>query len=123
MNTSADQTMLKALTQWIAGHAPQLGNAISMRKFAAGQSNPSFLLECSHRSVVLRRKPAGELLASAHAVDREYRLIKALQDSAVPVPEAIESDTDAVWALWHDSVSSSNATLENVLGNTIPANL
>jgi hypothetical protein len=45
MNTDADQTMLKALTQWIADHAPQLGNAISMRKYAAGQSNPSFLLE------------------------------------------------------------------------------
>ncbi len=94
MNIDADQTMLKALTLWIADHAPQLGNAISMRKFAAGQSNPSFLLECSHRSVVLRRKPAGELLASAHAVDREYRLIKTLQDSAVPVPEAIALCTD-----------------------------
>jgi hypothetical protein len=56
--------------------------------------------------------------AAGHPVIHPYSALDPL-----PVPEAIESDTDAVWALWHDSVSSSNATLENVLGNTIPANL
>lgn len=89
MNADADQKILQSLTQWIAIHAPQLGIATSINKFAAGQSNPSFLLTCSNSSVVLRRKPAGELLASAHAVDREYRLIRALQNTAVPVPQAI----------------------------------
>lgn len=89
MKADTDQKILQSLTQWIATHAPQLGTANNIRKFAAGQSNPSFLLECSNRAVVLRKKPAGELLASAHAVDREYRLIRALQNTAVPVPEAI----------------------------------
>jgi len=89
MKADADQKILQSLTQWIAIHAPQLGIATSINKFAAGQSNPSFLLMCSNSSVVLRKKPAGELLASAHAVDREYRLIGALQNTAVPVPQAI----------------------------------
>jgi aminoglycoside phosphotransferase (APT) family kinase protein len=89
MSTDADQKILQSLTQWIAFHAPHLGIATGINKFASGQSNPSFLLTCSNSSVVLRRKPAGALLASAHAVDREYRLISALQDTAVPVPQAI----------------------------------
>ncbi|TFH71607.1 phosphotransferase family protein [Gammaproteobacteria bacterium LSUCC0112] len=89
MNAHADQIMLHALGKWLKTHAPHLGEPVAIRKFAAGQSNPSFLLECSHQSVVLRKKPDGELLASAHAVDREFRLIRALQPTAVPVPEAI----------------------------------
>jgi aminoglycoside phosphotransferase (APT) family kinase protein len=89
MNTREEQLQLSALSGWISHQAPQLGNPVSLQKFDAGQSNPSFLLTCEHRQVVLRRKPAGELLASAHAVDREFRLIRALQDTPVPVPEAI----------------------------------
>lgn len=89
MNTHEEQLQLSALNGWIKDQAPQLGEALSLRKFDAGQSNPSFLLECQHQQVVLRRKPAGELLASAHAVDREFRLISALQTTPVPVPQAI----------------------------------
>jgi aminoglycoside phosphotransferase (APT) family kinase protein len=51
-----------------------------------GQSNPTFVLEFANRRLVLRKRPVGELLPSAHAVDREYRVQKALQDSGVPVP-------------------------------------
>jgi len=58
---------------------------ISVSKFAGGQSNPTFKIEASSGSYVLRRQPPGELLKSAHAVDREYRVIKALADSDVPV--------------------------------------
>ncbi|MDO8909732.1 MAG: phosphotransferase family protein [Pseudohongiella sp.] len=89
MNAQEGKAQLSALTAWISQHAPQLGSALSLQKFDAGQSNPSFLLKCDHRQLVLRRKPAGELLASAHAVDREFRLISALQNTPVPVPEAI----------------------------------
>lgn len=89
MNALADQNMLQSLDAWIKKHAPHLGAPVAMRKFAAGQSNPSYLLECSNQLVVLRKKPDGELLASAHAVDREYRLIHALQQTTVPVPKAI----------------------------------
>ncbi|MEM8797813.1 MAG: phosphotransferase family protein, partial [Pseudomonadota bacterium] len=55
------------------------------KKFETGQSNPTFLLITPKRKYVLRRKPPGELLKSAHAVDREFRVQKALQGSDVPV--------------------------------------
>lgn len=58
---------------------------ISVSKFAGGQSNPTFKIDASSGSYVLRRQPPGELLKSAHAVDREYRVISALADSDVPV--------------------------------------
>ncbi|MDE0256317.1 MAG: phosphotransferase, partial [Rhodospirillaceae bacterium] len=58
---------------------------IDIRQFQAGQSNPTFCLSAAGRRYVLRKKPPGKLLPSAHAVDREYRAINALQDSAVPV--------------------------------------
>jgi len=61
---------------------------ISVSKFAGGQSNPTFKIDAASGSYVLRRQPPGELLKSAHAVDREYRVIKALAGSDVPVAKA-----------------------------------
>jgi aminoglycoside phosphotransferase (APT) family kinase protein len=61
---------------------------ISVSKFAGGQSNPTFKIDAASGSYVLRRQPPGELLKSAHAVDREYRVIKALADTEVPVAKA-----------------------------------
>ena len=58
-------------------------------KFARGQSNPTFLLTADSGQYVLRRQPPGDLLPSAHAVDREYRVIDALRNSEVPVPRAL----------------------------------
>jgi len=55
-------------------------------KFTRGQSNPTFLLTADSGRYVLRRQPPGKLLPSAHAVDREYRVISALRDTGVPVP-------------------------------------
>ncbi len=55
-------------------------------KFAHGQSNPTYLIEAASGNYVLRRKPPGKLLKSAHAVDREYRVMKALAATDVPVP-------------------------------------
>ena len=63
--------------------------ALSAEKFAGGQSNPTFKLSAGDRKFVLRRKPPGQLLAYAHAVDREFRVIAALQDTDVPVPGAV----------------------------------
>ncbi|MGB5325308.1 MAG: phosphotransferase family protein [Pseudomonadales bacterium] len=60
-----------------------------VEKFAGGQSNPTFLLSADSGKYVLRRQPPGELLKTAHAVDREYRVINALRDTDVPVPRAI----------------------------------
>ncbi len=56
-------------------------------KFSGGQSNPTYLIAAASGKYVLRRKPPGELLKSAHAVDREYRVMKALAQTNVPVPK------------------------------------
>ncbi len=58
---------------------------LTAEKFAGGQSNPTFLIDAASGKYVLRRKPPGELLKSAHAVDREYRVMAALADTGVPV--------------------------------------
>jgi aminoglycoside phosphotransferase (APT) family kinase protein len=59
---------------------------VAVEQFKGGQSNPTFRLAAGGKSYVLRRKPPGRLLPSAHAVDREYRVLTALRDSDVPVP-------------------------------------
>ena len=67
-----------------------LGNDTSLldiKQFKGGQSNPTYLLQTNVRNFVLRRKPPGKLLASAHAVDREYKVISALNKTDVPVPK------------------------------------
>jgi len=61
---------------------------VSATKFPNGQSNPTFLIGAVNDRYVLRRKPPGQLLASAHAVDREYRVLKSLSDTDVPVARA-----------------------------------
>ncbi|MGD9922701.1 MAG: phosphotransferase family protein [Pseudorhodoplanes sp.] len=60
---------------------------LTIRQFRGGQSNPTYLLETPQRRYVLRRKPPGKLLPSAHAVDREFRIISALWRQGFPVPE------------------------------------
>ena len=75
------------LGEYLAGHIPGFSGELSAEKFAGGQSNPTFKLTAGGTSYVLRRKPPGELLASAHAVDREFRVISALGETDVPVPK------------------------------------
>jgi aminoglycoside phosphotransferase (APT) family kinase protein len=69
-------------------HIPGFRGPIDVQQFAGGQSNPTFLVQSTEHRYVLRRKPPGKLLPSAHAVDREYRVIVALADSQVPVARA-----------------------------------
>jgi aminoglycoside phosphotransferase (APT) family kinase protein len=64
-------------------------------KFKGGQSNPTYLIEAASGKYVLRRKPPGQLLASAHAVDREFRVLQALHGGAVPVARPLHLCTDA----------------------------
>jgi aminoglycoside phosphotransferase (APT) family kinase protein len=77
------------LERYFAVAEPSVGNISSVRQFDGGQSNPTYLINASSGQYVLRRKPPGALLPSAHAVDREFRVIRALRDTAVPVPEAL----------------------------------
>src|SRR5689334_6285290 len=76
------------LTAYIAAHLPGFTPPMALRQFQGGQSNPTFLLESGGRRWVLRKKPPGKLLPSAHMVEREYRVIRALADTDVPVAPA-----------------------------------
>jgi aminoglycoside phosphotransferase (APT) family kinase protein len=71
---------------------------LAVRQFKGGQSNPTYFLETQQRCFVLRRKPPGKLLPSAHAVDREFRVISALHRQGFPVPEPVAycDDPDVV---------------------------
>lgn len=75
-----------ALAPYLEAHVPGFHALRAIRKFDAGQSNPTYLLEAASGRYVLRAKPPGELLKSAHQVDREYTVMKALKGTAVPVP-------------------------------------
>ena len=77
---------LEPLAAYLRQHLPGFGGELTAQQFSGGQSNPTYLLEAGGRRWVLRRKPPGVLLPSAHAVDREYRVMAALAHSAVPVP-------------------------------------
>lgn len=74
------------------------GSRLDVRQFVGGASNPTFLLATEAGRFVLRKKPPGALLASAHQIDREYRVMAALRDSGVPVPRmrAMCDDADVV---------------------------
>ncbi|TMH07805.1 MAG: phosphotransferase family protein [Betaproteobacteria bacterium] len=74
-----------ALERYLRSHVPGFVGPVEAEQFKGGQSNPTFLLRAGGKRYVLRRKPSGKLLPSAHAVDREYRVITALAHSDVPV--------------------------------------
>ncbi len=73
------------LWHYLRNHLEDFGAQPKIQQFQGGQSNPTFLLTTPGRSCVLRKQPPGKLLPSAHAVDREYRVQSALQDTPVPV--------------------------------------
>jgi aminoglycoside phosphotransferase (APT) family kinase protein len=77
------------LEAYLAAHAPGFSGPLTVQQFKGGQSNPTYLLTTPDRRYVLRRKPPGKLLPSAHAVDREFRVISALHAQGFPVAEPI----------------------------------
>jgi aminoglycoside phosphotransferase (APT) family kinase protein len=74
-----------ALFAWMQAHVEGFEGPLEVRQFKGGQSNPTYKLVTPGRAYVLRRKPPGQLLKSAHAVDREYRVISALHPTGFPV--------------------------------------
>ena len=87
---------VEALERYLAGSIDGFAGPLSVEQFKGGQSNPTYKLITPARNYVLRRKPPGKLLKSAHAVDREYRVISALADTNVPVAKTYclcEDDT------------------------------
>jgi aminoglycoside phosphotransferase (APT) family kinase protein len=76
------------LDTWMKANVEGYKGPLSIRQFRGGQSNPTYQLETPTTSYVLRRKPFGRLLPSAHAVDREFRVIAVLRNHGFPVPQA-----------------------------------
>lgn len=83
-----------ALAEYLTAHIPGFRGPLHSSKFKGGQSNPTYLLDAASGRYVLRRKPPGTLLGSAHAVDREFRVLEALYGSGVPVARPLHLCTD-----------------------------
>src|SRR5271155_5077993 len=77
---------LDQLEAWLRRHVAGFGGPPAPERFRGGQSNPTYQLRAASGLYVLRRKPPGPLLPSAHAVDREFRVMRALERTPVPVP-------------------------------------
>jgi len=77
---------LDRLGAWLCGHVDGFRGPLAAERFTGGQSNPTYRLQAASGLYVLRRKPPGPLLPSAHAVDREFRVMRALGETPVPVP-------------------------------------
>ncbi|HUQ88306.1 MAG TPA: phosphotransferase [Vicinamibacterales bacterium] len=84
-----------SLEAYLADHLPGFQGPLDIRQFEGGQSNPTYFLRTPGTQYVLRKKPPGQLLPSAHAVDREHRVMKALAGTGVPVPPALLMCEDA----------------------------
>ncbi|MFL6761219.1 MAG: phosphotransferase family protein [Sphingomicrobium sp.] len=92
-----------ALGRWLEANVEGFSGPFALSKFPAGQSNPTYKVSAASGEYVMRRKPFGKLLASAHAVDREYRLLEALHPLEFPVPEplALCTDADVIGAIFY----------------------
>jgi aminoglycoside phosphotransferase (APT) family kinase protein len=77
------------LAHYLTANVKDFAGPLSVQQFKGGQSNPTYLLETPARRYVLRRKPPGKLLPSAHAVDREYRVLSVLYAQGFPVAEPL----------------------------------
>ncbi|HEX2139768.1 MAG TPA: phosphotransferase family protein [Woeseiaceae bacterium] len=100
--TPAHRFDVRRLETWMHEHVRDFTPPVTVSQFKGGQSNPTYLLESPSGRYVLRRKPPGKLLKSAHAVDREYRVISALFEAGFPVPEPLAfcDDDDVVGTMF-----------------------
>lgn len=89
MNAEAAILARDPLRRWFEANVPGANGAVALEKFAGGQSNPTYRASTGSGRWVLRRKPLGELLPSAHAIEREYRLLAALHPAGYPVPRPL----------------------------------
>ncbi|HEY7766344.1 MAG TPA: phosphotransferase family protein [Aestuariivirgaceae bacterium] len=80
---------IAALETYLAANLPGYSGSLRVEQFKGGQSNPTYLLCAGHQRYVLRRKPPGKLLPSAHAIEREYRVTRALHGIGFPVPRPL----------------------------------
>ena len=92
-----------ALGAWLEANVEGFSGPFELAKFPSGQSNPTYRIRSASGDFVMRRKPFGKLLPSAHAVDREYRLLAALHPLGFPVPEplALCDDPEVIGAIFY----------------------
>ena len=84
-----------ALAAYLRKHVAPFSGDLAVEQFRGGQSNPTYRINAGGRRYVLRRKPPGQLLPSAHAIEREFRVMSALAGSDVPVPKMFALCEDA----------------------------
>lgn len=108
-----DRLDLDRLAAWMHDHVDGFDGDLAYVKFAGGQSNPTYRLDAAGKSYVLRRKPFGPLLPSAHAVEREYRVIAGLHPTGFPVPRPYGLCEDAA------VIGAPFYVMEMVAGRTI----
>jgi len=108
MSNNISQLDDKKLAAYLQSHATDFNNidfsgGIKLAKFDDGQSNPTYKLETATAQYVLRKQPPGKLLKSAHAVDREFRILKALEDTDVPVAKVYHlcEDTEVIGSMFY----------------------
>lgn len=99
----ADRLDEARLTDWMAAHVEGFAGPLRTEKFAGGQSNPTYKLVATSGEYVLRRKPFGKLLPSAHAVDREFRVISGLYPTGFPVarPYGLCTDDGVIGSMFY----------------------
>lgn len=102
-NEDATQTLPVSVDAWLTAHIPDYRGPGRLEKFGFGQSNPTYKLRSASGDYVLRRKPLGPLLPKAHAIEREFQVLRALHGSGVPVPRvrAFCDDTTLLGAAFY----------------------
>ena len=103
------------LDAFLRGALPGTHGTMRLSRIGGGQSNPTFFVDYDDRALVLRKQPPGELLPSAHAVDREYRVMRALEPTGVPVPRMLLFHAD------RDGVGTPFYVMEKVAGRVFAA--
>lgn len=125
------------LRAWLAQKLGGDPGALDVTQFKGGQSNPTYRVASAHGNFVLRRKPPGQLLASAHAIDREFRVLQALSREGFPVARPLGYETDAsvigtefyvmdlvegrvIWEPWiPDSTAAERAAIFDAMNATL----
>lgn len=100
---SAEAVDERALGRWLEANVVGFQSPLELTKFPSGQSNPTYRIRAASGDYVMRRKPFGKLLPSAHAVDREYRLLAGLHPLGFPVPQplALCDDPEVIGAIFY----------------------
>ena len=100
---TVDELDLDVLQPYLEAHVDGFRGPLTAEKFSGGQSNPTFRLRAASGEYVLRRQPPGKLLKSAHAVDREFRVMHALADTPVPVARVFHlcEDRDVIGSMFY----------------------